>query len=104
MIRKVTIKSVKKADSKFGSEEKFTYKKGKNIGKNFSMITIQTEETGDDFYSTPAMSSDKAYNVEVGQKILLNLSETTSEDGQKTFKNFNFPTKDQLAQFALDNA
>lgn len=109
MIKKVTIKKVTKYDkpfSKQGEAEKplYTYKKGTNIGKNFVMVTIQTDETGDDFYSTPASEGDKAMNVEVGQKILLNLTETKSADGLKTFKNFNFPTKEQLAQFATDNA
>ena len=104
MIKKVTIKSVKKMDSKFGSEEKYVYKKGKNIGKPFFMVTIQTEETGDDYYATPAMEGDKAMGVEIGQKLLLNFTETKSEDGLKTFKNFNFPTKDQLANFAAEMA
>lgn len=109
MIKKVTITKITKYDrplSKDGEEPKplYTYKKGKNIGKNFSMINIQTEETGDAYYSTPASSTDKAYKIEVGEKVLLNLTETTSEDGSKVFKNFNFPTKEQLAQFAVDMA
>ena len=108
-LRKVTISSVKKYDrpyAKEGEEQKplYTYKKGKEIGKNFVMVTIQTEETGDDYYSTPASIGSKAAGIEVGQKVLLNFSETQSADGQKTFKNFNFPTKDQLAAFAAEMA
>src|SRR3990167_1342415 len=105
MIKKVKIKKVTKYDkpyTKEGEPEKplYTYKKGTNAGKNFTMVTIQTEETGEDYYSTPAMATDKAMNVEVGQKILLNLTESTSADGTKVFKNFNFPTKDQLSEYA----
>jgi hypothetical protein len=109
MIKKVTIKKVTKYDKPYspeGEAEKplYTYKKGANMGKNFSMINIQTEETGDDYYSTPASGTDKAMSIEVGQKLLLNLTETKSADGTKTFKNFNFPTKEQLAQFATEMA
>ena len=109
MIKKVTIKKVTKYDKPFtkeGEPEKplYTYKKGTNAGKNFVMVTIQTEETGEDYYSTPAMATDKAMSVEVGQKLLLNLTESTSADGTKVFKNFNFPTKDQLAAFANEVA
>lgn len=100
MIKKVTIKSVKFAESKFGTTEKYTYKKGKNAGKNFQMVTIQTNETGDDYYSTPAMEGEKPLTIQEGQSLLLNFTETTSDDGQKVFKNFNFPTKDQLAEYA----
>lgn len=105
MIKKVTIKKVTKYDkpyTKAGEPEKplYTYKKGTNAGKNFTMVTIQTEETGDDFYSTPAMATDKAMSIEVGQKLLLSLTESTSADGQKTFRNFSFPTKAQLAEYA----
>jgi len=109
MIKKVTINKITKYDrpySKEGEEQKplYAYKKGSNVGKNFSMVTIQTDETGDDYYSTPAMSGDKVYNIEVGQKLLLNLTEKKSDDGTKVFKNFNFPTKDQLAAYAAEMA
>lgn len=105
MIKKVTIKKVTKYDkpyTKEGEPEKplYTYKKGKNVGKNFFMVTIQTNETGEDYYSTPASEKDKAMTIEEGQSLLLNFTETTSEDGTKVFKNFNFPTKDQLAEYA----
>lgn len=109
MIKKCTISKITKYDKPFSKEgegEKplYTYKKGTNAGKNFVMVTIQTEETGEDYYSTPAMATDKAMNIEVGQKLLLNLTETKSADGLKTFKNFNFPTKEQLAAFATEMA
>jgi general stress protein 26 len=105
MIKKVTIKKITKYErpySKEGEEQKplYTFKTGDNRGKNFKMVTIQTEETGDEYFSTPAMESDKAMSIEVGQKILLNFTETKSDDGTKTFKNFNFPTKAQLAEYA----
>lgn len=105
MIKKVTITKVTKYErpyNKEGEEQKplYTYKKGANVGKNFKMVTIQTEETGDDYYSTPAMETDKAMNIEVGQKLLLNLTEKPSPDGTKIFKNFNFPTKAQLEEYA----
>lgn len=99
MLKKVTIKSVKITDSKFGSEEKYVYKKGKNAGKNFVMVTIQTNETGDDYYSTPALPGTKPTELKEGESVLLSLTETTSEDGQKVFKNFNFPTKEQMVEF-----
>lgn len=109
MIKKVTISNVTKYDkpyTKEGDEQKplYVYKKGKNMGKNFMMVTIQANEMGDSYYSTPALLSDKAMNIEVGQSLLLNFTETTSVDGAKVFKNFNFPTKDQLAAFVLENA
>jgi hypothetical protein len=109
MIKKVTISKVTFRDRPFtkdGEPEKplYTYSKGDNQGKNFVMVSIQTEETGDEYFSTPASEKDKARTIEVGQKLLLNFSETTSADGTKVFKNFNFPTKAQLAQFAIDNA
>lgn len=101
-VQKVTIKTVSIKDTKKvdGVDTKMTYKSGKNIGKEFVMVNIQTEQTGDEFYSTPAMSGDKAMNLAVGQTVLLNFSESQSADGSKTFKNFNFPTKDQLAEYA----
>lgn len=101
MIKKVTIKKVKIVESPFSKDgqptEKYVYKKGKNIGKNFVMVTIQTNETGDDYYSTPCLPTDKAAQIKEGESHLLSLTESPSADGQKVFKNFNFPTKEQLA-------
>lgn len=104
MIKKVTISKVKVAETPFGKTEKYVYKKGTNVGKNFVMVTIQTNETGEDYYSTPAMPGERALTLKEGDVVLLNLTKTMSADGQKEFKNFNFPTKEQLAKFAEDIA
>lgn len=105
MIKKVTIKTVGIRDHKTvnGVDVPFTYKSGKNAGQPFVMVSIQTEEDGDTYFSTPAGEKDKARTVEVGQKLLLNFTETEGDNG-KVFHNFNFPTKAQLAQFAVENA
>lgn len=105
-IKKVTIKSVKMYERPFtpeGQEQKplYTYKKGKNQGKNFVMVTIQTQETGDEFYSTPALPNSKPTTLKEGDQVVLSLTSSTSEDGNKVFRNFNFPTKEQLAEIAL---
>ncbi len=100
MIKKVTISKVKIAESKYGSDEKYVYKNGANAGKNFVMVTIQTNETGDDYYSTPALPGSKPTQIKEGESVLLSLTETKSADGEKTFKNFNFPTKEQLVEYA----
>lgn len=110
MLKKVTIKSVKSYErpyTKEGEAEKplYAYKKGKNMGKNFVMVTIQTNETGDEYYSTPAMPGERATTLQEGQSVLLSLTETKSEDGTKTFKNFGFPNNAQIEvyeQFAAD--
>lgn len=107
MIKKVTIKKVKVYDRPYstdGSKPLYTYKKGTNIGKNFVMVTIQTNETGDDYYSTPAMPGERATTLKEGDSVLLSLTTSMSTDGQKEFKNFNYPTKDQLAEFAASIA
>lgn len=100
MIKKVTIKKVKIAESKFGSTEKYVYKNGVNAGKNFVMVTAQFEETGDNYYSTPSLPGGKPTQIKEGEVVILDLTETKSADGQKVFKNFSFPTKEQLAELA----
>lgn len=93
MLKKVTIKNIKIADKKYGTEDKYVYKSGKNVGKNFVMVSIQTNETGDNYYSTPALPTDQAAQLNEGDTVILKLTETTSSDGQKVFKNFNIPSK-----------
>lgn len=104
MIKQVTIKSVKSYErpyNKEGEEQKplYTYKKGKNQGKNFVMVTIQTNETGDEYYSTPALVGSGATKIKEGDVVILKLTETTSEDGTKVFKNFNFPSNAEIEVF-----
>jgi len=106
MIKKVTVTKVKINDRPYRKEQDgvdnplYTFKKGKNIGKNFVMVSIQTDATGEEYYSTPSLPTEKPAKIKEGDSVLLNLTETQSEDGTKTFKNFNFPTKDQLVEFA----
>ncbi len=99
MIKKVKITQVFKSDKKPDGTPR-AYAKGTNIGKPFTIIGIKTDKTGEEIYNTNAMVGEKAMNIEVGQSLLLNFTETKSEDGQKIWKNFNFPTKVQLAEYA----
>ena len=99
MIQKVQITKVFKNENKKDGTP-YTISKGQHAGKNFIRIGIQTDKTGEDTYYNNALATDKAINIEVGQSLLLNLTDTPSEDGAQTWKNFNFPTKDQLAEFA----
>lgn len=99
MIKKVTITSVFKNETKKDGTP-YTISKGQHAGKTFTRIGVKTEQTGDDVYYNNALATDKAMNIEIGQSLLLNLTETPSEDGAQTWKNFNFPTKAQLAEYA----
>lgn len=105
MIQKVTLKTVKVYERPFRKESDgienplYTYKKGKNIGKNFVMVNIQTEENGDEYYSTPDMPGGKKASLMAGQTLVLNLTDTTSEDGQKVFHNFSFPSDKEMEIF-----
>lgn len=103
MIKKVTITKVFKSDKKTDGTPR-VYKSGKNANKPFTQIGIKTDKTGDNIYNTNAMAGDRAMNIEEGQSLLLNFTETPSEDGAKTWFNFNFPTKQQLAEFAEESA
>jgi hypothetical protein len=100
-IKKVTVKKVFTAtENKDGVP--YTYKKGKYEGKNFVRISIQTEETGDEYYASNALIGSKPTTIKEGDKLLLNFTEQVV--GDKTFKNFDFPTKEQLAEFAASIA
>lgn len=103
MIQKVTITKVYKND-KNKAGELYVIRKGTNKDKNFVRIGIQTDKTGEDTYYNNALVTDKAMNIAEGQSLLLNLTETPKEDGSGNWYNFNFPTKEQLAAFALENA
>jgi len=102
MIQKVKILKVYKNDTKKDGT-KYVISKGTNAGKNFVRIGIQTDKTGEDTYYNNALATDKAMNLDVDQVVLLDLTETKSEDGSTTWKNFNFPSKDDLAKFALES-
>lgn len=92
MIKKVTITKVFKNDkNKDGIA--YVFKKGKNEGKPFTRISIGTDQTGDDLWSTCVVNSDRALQLEVGQEVVLKLTE---ENG---YKNFNFPNKGELQVF-----
>ena len=103
MIQKVTITEVYKNDTKKDGT-KYVISKGTNAGKNFIRIGIKTDKTGDDVYYNNALETDKANNIAKDQSLLLNFTETKSADGTNVWKNFNFPTKEQLAEFAASMA
>lgn len=92
MLKQVTITKVFKSDkNKDGIA--YVYKKGANVGKNFSRISIKTEQTGDEFYSSNAMAGDRAYTMNAGETIVLDLTEDNG------FKNFRFPSKKEVDVF-----
>lgn len=97
MIKKVTITEVYKSSNKKDGTP-YVISKGVNAGKNFTRVGIKTDKTGDDVYYNNALDTDKVMTIEVGQSLLLNFTETP--DGDNTWRNFNFPTKDQLAEYA----
>lgn len=99
MIKKVTITEVYKNETKKDGT-KYVISKGANKDKNFVRIGIKTDKTGDLTYYNNALVGDKANNIEVGQSVLLSLTETAKEDGSGDWYNFNFPTKAQLAEYA----
>lgn len=92
MLKKVTIKKVFVAD-KNKAGESYVYKNGKNAGKNFVRVSIQTEETGEEYYSNNCMIGSRPTKLEVGEKVLLKLV----DDGD--FKNFMFPTAEEMNDF-----
>lgn len=96
-IKKVTITKVYKSDKKKDGSP-YMISKGQYVGQPFTRIGIQTDQTGDKTYYNNAKASDKAFNIEEGQSLLLNFTEQV--DGDNTWYNFNFPTKDELAKFA----
>lgn len=95
MIKKVTIKSVGLRDHKVvnGEEVKFVFGKGKDAGKEFVMVSIQTDQTGDEYFGTPSLPTDRAAKLQVGDNVILRFTESKSADGSKVFKNFNFVSK-----------
>lgn len=97
MIKKVTITKVYKNDKKKDGSL-YVIGKGKNVGQNFTRVGIQTDQHGEDTYYNNALATDKAMTIEVGQSLLLNFTDTP--DGENVWKNFNFPTKAQLAEYA----
>lgn len=103
MIQKVKITKVFKNDKKKDGSP-YIISKGQHAGKNFTRIGIQTDKTGENTYYNNALATDKAMNIEVDQSLLLSLTETPKEDGNGNWYNFNFPTKDQLAEFAASVA
>lgn len=103
MIKKVKITEVYKNDTNKNGDP-YVYKKGKYEGQPFSRVGIKTDKTGDNVYYTNAMTNDKAMDIEVGQSLLLNLTEEPKEDGNGSWFNFNSPTKEQLADFAAEAA
>jgi hypothetical protein len=101
MIQKVEIVKVFKNDTKKDGTP-YIIKNGQNAGQTFTRIGIQTNKTGENTYYNNAKAKDKAVNIEVGQILLLDLYEEDAGEG-KTWKNFKFPTKDELAAFALES-
>lgn len=99
MIQKVTITELYKNETKKDGT-RYIISKGTNAGKNFTRIGIKTDKTGDDVYYNNALETDRAMKIEIGQSLLLSFTETPSADGANTWKNFNFPSKVQLAEYA----
>lgn len=96
-IKKVTVTKVYKGTTKKdGSPYMIT--KGQYAGQPFTRIGIQTEQTGDKTYYNNAKASDKAMTIAEGQSVLLNFTEQV--DGENTWYNWSFPTKEELAKFA----
>jgi hypothetical protein len=94
MVKKVTITKVFISD-KNKDGVLYTYKNGDNAGRNFVRVSIKTEETGDDYYSSNTLPGSKPTQLKEGEVVLLDFTEDNG------FKNFRIPTKDQLAEFAL---
>lgn len=91
-LKKVTIKRVfVSTANKEGIA--YVYKNGKNAGKPFTRVSIQTEETGDEYYATNALPGTKPTTIKEGENVLLSLTEDNG------FKNWNYPTKDQMAEY-----
>lgn len=92
MIKKVTITKVFTSDkNKDGIP--YTYKKGKNEGKPFIRVSIKTDKTGDDYYSTNALVDSSITKIKEGESKTLKFTEDNG------FKNFAFPTKEELQQY-----
>lgn len=98
-IKKVTITKVYKNENKQDGTP-YQYNKDSKYhkaGDRFTRIGIKFE--GDDnTYYTNADAKSKAMSIEEGQSILLNFEEQV--DGSQVWRNFNFPTKEQLVEFA----
>jgi hypothetical protein len=99
MLKRVTITKVyNNPTNKDGVP--YSYKKGTNMGKNFSRIGIQTDETGEATYYNNAMETDRAFKVEVGQTDVLRLEETPAADGSdKVFHNWSYATKKEIEAY-----
>lgn len=102
MLNKVTIKTISVSPNKMvdGVEVPRVYSKGPNEGKSYSMYKITTEEKPGEEFSTNAMAGGKVSRLSIGEVALLSFTESQSADGQKTFKNFSYPTKEQLEEYA----
>ncbi len=103
MIKKVTITKVYKSTTNKNNEP-YMIKSGEHAGKPFTRIGIKTDKTGEDVYYNNAKETDKAYNIEEGQSLLIDFIEEPKDDGSGTWKNFKFPTKKEIEEFALANA
>ena len=99
MLKRVTITKVYKNDTNKDGVA-YSYKKGANLGKNFSRIGIQTDETGEITYYNNAMETDRAFKAEVGQNEVLRLEETLAGGGSdKVFHNWSYATKKEIEVF-----
>jgi len=92
MLKKVTISWTKSATTNKDNVP-YVYKNGKYAGKPFTRVSIKTEETGEEFYATNALVGSKPTEIKVGDKLLLSLTEDNG------FKNWNYPTKEQMAEY-----
>lgn len=104
MIKKVTITEVYKSENKADGTP-YQYKtdsKYHKAGEHFTRIGIQTDAHGTDTYYTNADPKSKANTIEKGQTLLLSFKEEV--DGDNTWRNFNFPSKKELAEFATSMA
>mgnify|MGYP006935472845 CR=1 FL=1 len=103
MIKKVTITKVYKSTTNKNGEA-YMIKNGEFAGQPFTRIGIQTDKHGTDTYYNNAKATDKAMSLEEGQSLLLDFTEEPNADGSNTWKNFKFPTKKEIEEFAIANA
>lgn len=107
MIKKINITKVERFTANKDGVP-YTYKTDTQFhkaGDPFTRIAIKTEQTGEDVYYANVNPASKKYqNIAEGQALLLDIYTTTGKDGTGEFKNFKFPSQEELVAFATQNA